>query len=140
MADVQWETKIAIVMREDLAGWQRVNVTAFLTAGIVDAAPEVIGEPYTFADGTIAAPMLQQPVFVLEAPPEKLQTLAARAVRRAVTAVVYPESIFATNNDADNRATVADTRFEDVAFAGVAVRGPAKEVDRVIKSITNRHP
>lgn len=71
MPDVQWDTKIAIVVRSDLAPWQRVNVTAFLTAGIVASAPEVIGQPYTYADGTRTAPMLQQPVFVLEAPPRR---------------------------------------------------------------------
>ncbi|MFE3051109.1 DUF2000 family protein [Streptomyces albidoflavus] len=140
MTDVQWDTKIAVIVRDDLAGWQRVNVTAFLTAGIVHAAPEVVGAPYTFADGVVTAPMLQQPVFVFQATPEKMQTLAARAVRRDVTAVVYPDSIFATNNDADNRATVAGLPFDQVAIAGIAVRGESREIDRVIRSVTSRHP
>ena len=30
-----FDTKIAIVVREDLAVWQKLNVTAFLTSGVV---------------------------------------------------------------------------------------------------------
>jgi hypothetical protein len=33
-----FDTKIAIVVREDLATWQKLNVTAFLTSGVVGAA------------------------------------------------------------------------------------------------------
>ena len=32
-----FDTKIAIVLRDDLAAWQALNVTAFLTSGIVGA-------------------------------------------------------------------------------------------------------
>jgi hypothetical protein len=94
-----------------------------------------VGEPYTFADGVVTSPILQQPVFVFEASTEKIQTVAGRAVRRDMTAVAYPESIFATNN----RATVLALAFDEVRMAGIAVRGPAAEVDRVIKSATSRH-
>ena len=30
-----FDTKIAIVIRDDLAPWQELNVTAFLTSGIL---------------------------------------------------------------------------------------------------------
>jgi hypothetical protein len=33
-----FDTKIAIVVREDLATWQKLNVTTFLTSGIVAPA------------------------------------------------------------------------------------------------------
>jgi hypothetical protein len=33
-----FDTKIAIVVRDDLAVWQKLNVTAFLTSGIVGAS------------------------------------------------------------------------------------------------------
>ena len=39
-----FDTKIAIVLRNDLASWQALNVTAFLTSGIVAQFPDVIGE------------------------------------------------------------------------------------------------
>ena len=33
-----FDTKVAVVVRDDLATWQRLNVTAFLMSGIVAAA------------------------------------------------------------------------------------------------------
>ena len=41
-----FDTKIAIVVRDDLAMWQKLNVTAFLTTGIVGATEGLLGEPY----------------------------------------------------------------------------------------------
>lgn len=140
MSDVQWDTKIAVIVRDDLAGWQRVNVTAFTIGGIAATEPQVAGAPYEYADGTTSGALLQQPVFVYEASGEKLTTIAGRARRRGVALTVYPEAIFATNNDDDNRATVRDVPFDQVRIAGVAVRGPSKEIDRVIKGAVVRHP
>ena len=36
---MQFETKIAVVLRDDLAGWQETNVTAFLVSGIAATVP-----------------------------------------------------------------------------------------------------
>ena len=33
------------------AGWQKLNVTAFLMSGVVGGAPEIVGEPYRDAAG-----------------------------------------------------------------------------------------
>ena len=40
-----FDTKIAIVLRNNLASWQKLNVTAFLVSGIVGQNPDMIGEP-----------------------------------------------------------------------------------------------
>ncbi len=57
-----FDTKIAIVLREDLPVWQKLNVTAFLTSGIVAQFPEIIGEPYRDRAGNLYNPMSVQPV------------------------------------------------------------------------------
>lgn len=51
-APVRFDTKIAVLLRDDLETWQRLNVTAFLVSGLGTACPEVVGEPYEDADGT----------------------------------------------------------------------------------------
>jgi len=38
-----FDTKISIVVREDLATWQKLNVVAFIMSGVVGAAPGLIG-------------------------------------------------------------------------------------------------
>ena len=46
-----FDTKIALVIRCDLASWQKMNVAAFLASGIAASYPESIGEPYEDASG-----------------------------------------------------------------------------------------
>ena len=41
-----FDTKVAILVLEDLQVWQKLNVTAFLATGIAGAAPDAMGEPY----------------------------------------------------------------------------------------------
>ncbi|HTO43315.1 MAG TPA: DUF2000 family protein, partial [Burkholderiales bacterium] len=62
-----FDTKIAIVLREDLQTWQKLNVTAFLMSGIVGAAPEIIGEQYIDSAGNAYHSLSVQPVIVLAA-------------------------------------------------------------------------
>ncbi len=40
-----FDTKFVIVVREDLAMWQKLNVTAFLSTGVAAAKPDIIGMP-----------------------------------------------------------------------------------------------
>jgi hypothetical protein len=41
MAVTDFETKVAVVVRDDLAAWQRLNVTAFLISGVMADGAEV---------------------------------------------------------------------------------------------------
>src|SRR5262249_43207278 len=54
---MQFDTKIAVVLRDDLAGWQKTNVTAFLVSGIAATVPGVVGEPYRDASENEYLPM-----------------------------------------------------------------------------------
>ena len=45
------DTKIGVIVREDLETWQKLNVTAFLSAGITAANPESIGSQYEDGSG-----------------------------------------------------------------------------------------
>ena len=101
-----FDTKIAIVLRDDLAVWQKLNVTAFLTSGIVGATPGLIGEPYEDATGRRYHPLLVQPVIVLGADVATLHAVYRRAVERDVPLSLYIEDMFATGHDAANRETV----------------------------------
>src|SRR5436305_11588360 len=61
---MEFETKIAVVLCDALAVWQKTNVTAFLVSGIAGTVPEVVGEPYRDASGNQYLPMFVQPVLV----------------------------------------------------------------------------
>src|SRR3954447_5689654 len=104
MGVTDFDTKVAVVVRDDLATWQRLNVTAFLMSGIAaHAGADAIGEPYSDADGHEDLPLLVQPVLVFAADGPKLGTVRERAERRGVPVALYTAEMFETGNDADNR-------------------------------------
>jgi hypothetical protein len=139
MAITDFPTKAAVVVRDDLAAWQRLNVTAFLVSGIVGGAGErVVGEDYVDADGARYLPMLVQPLLVLQASAEKLRTVRRRAAERGVPIAIYTAELFATGHDEDNRAAVRAVRTDDLDLVGVGLRAPHRDADAVLRGL-RRH-
>jgi hypothetical protein len=136
---VRFDTKIAVLLREDLEPWQRLNVTAFLVSGLGTAAPEVIGEPYEDADGVPYLPMFRQPVLVFEGTKETLKAAHARVLSRSLPRTVFTSDLFSTGNDRDNRAAVRAVGTADLDLVGIAVYGPRNAVDKVLKG-ARMHP
>jgi hypothetical protein len=79
-----FDTKILIVVREDLATWQKLNVVAFLVSGVVGAKPGLVGEPYEDAAGNIYNPLMIQPIIILSGDRETLKAIYGRAMERRV--------------------------------------------------------
>lgn len=130
---VRFDTKIAVLLRDDLEVWQRLNVTSFLVSGIGQRTPEVIGEPYADADGTEYLPMFRQPVLVLEGSKEILARSHERAVSRNMALSVFTADLFTTGNDRDNRAAVRAVSRQNLDLVGIAVYGPRNAVDKIVK-------
>lgn len=130
---VRFDTKIVVVLRDDLLPWQELNVTAFLISGISTSAPDLVGEPYRDADGQEYLPMLRQPVLVQTADAATLAAARTRAVDRGITSALYTRELFGTGHDAANRAAVAAVNGEDLDLVGLAVRGPKNAVDKIVK-------
>ncbi len=128
-----FDTKIAVAVRDDLASWQRLNVTAFLAAGIAAAHPQLVGESYVDADATPYLPLLGMPVLVFEGGKEQLTSARERALRRELPAAIYTSDMFRTGHDAANRAVVRSVPGADLDLVGVAVHGPKNAVDKVLK-------
>jgi hypothetical protein len=140
MAVTDFDTKVAVIVRNDLATWQRLNVTAFLMSGITARAGAMaIGEPYLDADDREYLPLLVQPVLVLTAARSKLHTVRERAQRRDIPLALYTAEMFATGNDADNRAAVRAVETAELDLVGLAVRAPHRDADAVLRGL-RRHP
>jgi hypothetical protein len=132
---MRFDTKIAIVVRDDLAGWQRLNVTAFLASGVAGARPEVIGQPYQDASGHTYLPMFRQPVLVYAAGSQDLGRVHERALARGLGVAVYIEDMFKTGNDEDNRATVRAVAADAMPLVGLALYGPKNALDKMLKGL-----
>jgi hypothetical protein len=130
---MRFDTKIAVLLRDDLATWQRLNVTAFLVSGIAGLTPELLGEDYADADGTRYQPMFRQPVLVFEGDRATLTAAHARALDRGIRPAVFTADLFATGNDEDNRAAVRAVGRDKLDLVGLALHGPKNAVDKILK-------
>src|ERR1700759_288883 len=132
---MQFDTKIAVVVRTDLEPWQKLNVTAFLAGGIAAAFPECIGAPYEDGSGTKYQPLIGQPILVYGADRAALTRALERALARNVTPAVYTEDMFNTTHDEANRATVKAVVRADLNLVGIAVRAERKVLDKIVDGL-----
>ncbi|MCO6185571.1 DUF2000 family protein [Rhizobium sp. L1K21] len=128
-----FDTKIVIVLRNDLAEWQALNVTAFLATGIAGHMPEIIGEDYVDRDGYVYNPISVQPMIILEADGDLMRKIHRRSLERGVRSSLYVEEMFATGHDAANRAVFADYGPDDAKVVGIAFRAEKKAADKITK-------
>jgi len=136
---VRFDTKIAVLLADDLAPWQELNVTAFLASGIAAARPELIGEPYADADATGYLALFRQPVMIFAGDRATVRAAHRRALDRGLSVAVYTQEMFSTAHDAANRAAVAAVRRDELDLVGIAVHGGRSAVDKAMKG-ARKHP
>lgn len=136
---MRFDTKIAIVVRDDLAVWQRLNVTAFLASAVAGGVQETMGEPYADGSGVAYLPMFRQPVLVYEGDLAQLRGIREKAIGRGMDVAVYIEEMFKTGHDADNRAAVRAVASDELMLVGLAVHGPRNALDKTLKGLS-LHP
>jgi hypothetical protein len=140
MGVTDFDTKVAVVIRDDLAVWQRLNVTAFVMSGIAaKAGAEAIGEDYVDRDERRYLPLLVQPVLVYESSGAKLKTVLERAARRETPVAIYTLEMFTTGKDEDNRAAVQAVPTAELDLVGLALRAPHRDADAILRGLS-RHP
>ena len=133
---MRFDTKIAVVVRADLATWQKLNVTAFLASGVAAGVPELIGKPYEDGTGRQYLPLFGQPVLVFAGDAEGVGAAFERAIGRGLPVALYTDDMFTTGNDEDNRAVVRAVPAADLRLAGFGVHGPRNAVDKICKGLS----
>ncbi|MBB4404581.1 MULTISPECIES: DUF2000 family protein [Agrobacterium tumefaciens complex] len=128
-----FDTKIAVILRDDLAVWQKLNVTAFLMSGIIAQTKEIIGEPYRDGAGNVYNPLSIQPVVVMATDQEALRKIHQRSLERDVTTSLYIEEMFATGHDVANRQVFSEFSPDNAKVVGMALRADKKIVDKITK-------
>jgi hypothetical protein len=137
---VDFGTKIAIVLDEQLAVWQKANVTAFLISGIVATDPALVGEPYIDGTGNRYLPMCRQPILIYAADRSGLRRAYERAMARNVEQLaIFTHDLFSTPHDHANRAAVATVPAADLDLAGIALHANRRTVDKTLDKL-RPHP
>ena len=132
---MQFDTKIAVIIRTDLEAWQKLNVASFLAGGIAAAFPECIGEAYEDASGTTYHALIGQPILIYGADRAALSRALERALTRNVTPAVYTEDMFKTTHDAANREAVKAVARADLNLVGIAMRAERKVIDKIVDGL-----
>jgi hypothetical protein len=132
---MRFETKIAVVFREDLPVWQKLNVTAFTISGVAATEKDAVGLPYEDGSGNRYLPMIGQPVLVFAATAAEIGAAYERLMKLELRAAIFTEELFSTGNDVDNRATVKATPREALHLVGFAFRAPRKTADKVLAGL-----
>lgn len=134
-----FDTKVAILVLDDLATWQQLNVTAFLATGIAAAAPETMGEPYMDAAGREFASLLGQPMLIFTAGESELKRAHRISGEKGLVTTAYVRALFSTGHDAANREAFKAEPADAPDLVGIAIRGPKKDVDKATKG-AKLHP
>ena len=129
-----FETKIVVILKEELPTWQKLNVTSFLMSGI--GTQNIIGEPYVDGDGVNYLPMSQQPIMVYSASGEMLKVLLKKALTKEIRMAIFTEELFQTFNDQDNRAKVAEYKTDELNLVGIGMIGKRNHVDKLTKGLS----
>jgi hypothetical protein len=137
---MEFETKLAVVLLEDLPTWQKTNATAFLVSGFAAAEPSVVGEPYVDGSGNEYLPMFVQPVMVYAGDRAGVRRAYERARARGVRQLaIFTRELFSTGHDDANRAAVAAVPADELDLVALALRAERKTVDRVLDKL-RPHP
>ncbi len=129
---MEFDTKIKIILRDDLEIWQKLNVTAFLMSGIA-GTQNIIGQPYLDKSNMEYLPMSQQPIIIYSSTGDRINELLQKAITKEVAIAIYTEELFKTYNDEDNRAAVAQFTTQELNLVGVGIRGKKNVVDKLLK-------
>src|SRR3954465_11807381 len=132
---MQFDTKIAVVIRADLEVWQKLNVASFLAGGLAASFPACVGEPYEDASGTKYLALIGQPILVYGADRPALLRALERALARNVTPAVYTEDMFKTSHDAANREVVKAVIRAELNLVGRAMRAERKVIDKIVDGL-----
>lgn len=133
---MQFDTKIAVVIRTDLDAWQKLNIASFLTSGVAAAFPECIGEPYEDGSGTRYLSLIGQPILIYGAIDRAaLSRALERALARNVRPAVYTEDMFKTTHDAANREAVKAVVRADLNLVGIAMRAERRVIDKIVDGL-----
>ena len=133
---MKFDTRIAVVLRDDLPVWQQLNMTAFLVSGIASRNEGITGENYEDASGNSYLPMFRQPVLIFGGSAEQLREVYVRALSQKVQFAIFTEELFSTGHDEANRAAVKAVPCEALKITGLALRENKKIVDQIVKGLS----
>jgi hypothetical protein len=131
-----YDNKIAIVLRQDLASWQKLNVASFLASSVAIQFPETHGSAFINASQSTYLPFIKHPIIVLAAETQdSLDRAFKRAKERELHIGIYTEPLFSTKNEAENHIEIAKCTDDNQILVGIIVYGDVKKVNKALDGL-----
>ncbi|MCW1962622.1 DUF2000 domain-containing protein [Chryseobacterium viscerum] len=131
-----YDKKVAIVIKDDLLPWQKLNVASFLAGSIAIEFPETHGEKFITADQETFLPFIKHPTLVYKAETtEKIQRAFRRSKDRDLAIGIYTRQLFETRSGEENVLEIAKHRADELDLVGIIVYGENKKVDKALDGL-----
>ncbi|WP_079241275.1 DUF2000 domain-containing protein [Chryseobacterium indologenes] len=131
-----YDKKVAIVIKDDLLPWQKLNVVSFLAGSIAIEFPETHGEKFVTADQEEFLAFIKHPTLIYKADnTEKLQRAFRRSRDRELSIGVYTQELFATRSGEENVLEIAKHPVDHLDLVGIIMYGENKKVDKALDGL-----
>jgi len=131
-----YDKKIAVVIKDDLLPWQKLNVVSFLAGSISIQFPETHGQGFKTADNVNFLPFSKHPALIYKADStEKIQRAFQRARDRELAIGIYTKPLFDTRSGEENVAEIAKHTVDDLDLVGIIIYGENKKVDKALDGL-----
>ena len=133
---MNFENKIAIIVKNDLLNWQKLNVASFLASSIAIKFPETHGKPFVNASQSQYLPFINQPILIYKADDQPQMNRAfSRAKDRDLSIGIYPYSLFSTKNEEQNHMEVSKLTDDCSNLVGIVIYGENKKVNKALDGL-----
>jgi hypothetical protein len=131
-----YENKIAMVIRDDLQTWQKLNVASFLASSVAIQFPETHGAKFVNASGSEYLPFIKHPILIYKADGHaEIKRAFQRARERQLHIGIYTDPLFSTKNEDGNHLEISKSSDDDQMLAGIVVYGENKLVNKALDGL-----
>lgn len=133
---MDFENKIAVVIKNDLLSWQKLNVASFLASSIAIKFPETHGSSFVNASNSEYLPFIKQPILIYGADEStQLERAFSRAKQRELHIGIYTKPLFATKNETDNHNEMKKCTDENQELVGIVIYGDKRKVGKALDGL-----
>ncbi|BDD09518.1 hypothetical protein FUAX_19500 [Fulvitalea axinellae] len=131
-----YENKVAMVIKNDLMDWQKLNVASFLASSIAVKFPETHGKPFINASESEYLPFIKHPILVYKADDQaQIDRAFQRAKQRDLSIGIYIKPLFSTKNEDENHVEIGKCTDETQELVGIIVYGENKKVNKALNGL-----
>ncbi|MFD2935374.1 DUF2000 family protein [Spirosoma flavum] len=131
-----YDQKVAIILKNDLLSWQKMNVVSFLASSIAIQFSQTHGGDFITSDQVKFLPFMKHPILIYKADTsEKLQRAFQRARDRDLAIGIYTNPLLGTKSGEENVQEIARHTVDDLDLVGVIVYGENKKVDKALDGL-----